>query len=161
MSAEFERLLPVLVKHDVLFVLIGGVAGIIHGAARVTYDVDVVYERTGVNFKNLARALGPFSPYIRGAPPGLPFSFDDRTLRNGLNFTLTTTVGDIDLLGEVIGGGGYRELLPHSVDISAFEVTFKCVDLPTLIRLKLAAGRPKDLESLAELQTLLEETKRS
>jgi hypothetical protein len=150
-----------LVEQDVCFVLIGGVAGIIHGAARVTYDVDVVYERSGANFKNLAKALKPFSPYLRGAPPGLPFSFDERTLRNGLNFTLATTVGDIDLLGEVIGGGGYLELLPHTVDIDAFDVTFKCVDLPTLIRLKLAAGRPKDLESLAELQALLKERKRS
>ena len=112
------------------------------------------------NFKRLARTLNRFSPYLRGAPPGLPFTWDERTIRNGLNFTLTTRLGDLDLLGEVTGGGGYRDLRPRSFDVEAFGVKFKCVDLPTLIKLKRAAGRPKDLEALAELETLLEERSR-
>jgi predicted nucleotidyltransferase len=157
MSAEFDKLLPALVHGGVEFILIGGVAGNIHGAARLTYDVDIVYARTAANFKRVAETLKPFAPYLRGAPPGLPFTLDVRTLRNGLNFTLTTKLGDLDLLGEVVGGGGYRDLLPHTFDVEAFGVKFKCVDLPTLIKLKRAAGRPKDLESLAELQALLEE----
>jgi predicted nucleotidyltransferase len=74
-----------------------------------------------------------------------------------LNFTLTTELGDIDLFGEVIGGGNYEDLLPHSFDAEAFGVRFKCVDLPTLIRIKEAAGRAKDREALAELRVLLEE----
>jgi predicted nucleotidyltransferase len=79
------------------------------------------------------------------------------TLRNGLNFTLTTSLGDLDLLGEVVGGGNYGALLAHTFDVEAFGVKFKCVDLPTLIKLKRAAGRPKDLESLAELEVLLKD----
>ena len=157
MSAEFDKLLPALVHGGVEFILIGGVAAIIHGSARLTYDVDVVYARTSANFKHLAETLKPFSPYLRGAPPGLPFSLDERTLRNGLNFTLTSKLGDLDLLGEVTGGGGYPQLLPRSIEVRSFGVKFKCVDLLTLIKLKRAAGRPKDLESLAELETLLEE----
>ena len=78
----------------------------------------------------------------------------------GLNFTFTTTLGDLDLLGEVAGGGTYEALLPHTFVVEAFGVKFKCVDLPTLIKLKRAAGRPKDLEALAELQALLEESER-
>jgi predicted nucleotidyltransferase len=157
MSAEFDKLLPVLVQSGVEFILIGGVAGIIHGSARLTYDVDVVYARGVANLKRLAESLKPFVPYLRGAPPGLPFTLDVPTLRNGLNFTLITKLGDLDLLGEVVGGGGYRDLLPHTFQVAAFGVKFKCVDLPTLIKLKRAAGRPKDLESLAELETLLRE----
>src|SRR5262249_13999607 len=107
--------------------------------------------------KRIVAALERHQPYLRGAPPGLPFKLDLATLRNGLNFTLTTNLGDIDLLGEVVGGGGYRDLLPHSFNVEAFGVKFKCVDLPTLIKLKRAAGRPKDLESIAELIALLEE----
>jgi hypothetical protein len=149
MSAQFERLLPALVHR--------GVAGIVHGAARLTYDVDVVYDRSFANIKRLVDALKPLSPDLRGAPAGLPFVLDERTIRNGLNFTLTTTLGDLDLLGEVVGGGGYNQLLAHSFDIITFGVSFKCVKLPTLIKLKRAAGRPKDLESLAELEGLLEE----
>lgn len=160
MSAAFDKLLPVLAQARVEFILIGGVAGIVHGASRLTYDVDVVYARNAANLKRLADSLRFFAPYLRGAPAGLPFAFDVPTLRNGLNFTLTTTLGDIDLLGEVVGGGGYRDLLAHTVEVAAFGVKFKCVDLPTLINLKRAAGRPKDLESLAELQALLEERRR-
>ena len=157
MSAEFDRLLPTLVQGGVEFILIGGVAAIIHGSARLTYDVDVVYARTSVNFKRLAETLKPYAPYLRGAPPGLPFAFDERTIRNGLNFTLSTKLGDLDLLGEVTGGGSYQHLVPHSLEVQAFGVRFRCVNLATLIKLKRAAGRPKDLESLAELQTLFED----
>jgi len=157
MSAEFDKLLPVLVHGGIEFILVGGVAAIIHGSARLTYDVDVVYARSRDNIKRLAASLAPFAPYLRGAPPGLPFVWDEHTIRNGLNFTLTTALGDLDVLGEVVGGGGYAALLPHSLDIEAFGVKFKCVDLPTLIQLKRAAGRPKDLEGLAELEALLRE----
>lgn len=157
MSAQFDKMLPALSDGGVEFILIGGVAGIVHGAARLTYDVDVVYARPRGNLQRLARALSPFAPYLRDAPPGLPFVWDERTLHNGLNFTLTTRLGDLDLLGEVVGGGSYGDLVKHTFDVEAFGVEFKCVDLPTLIRLKRAAGRPKDLESLAELETLLKE----
>ena len=132
-------------------------AAIIHGSARLTYDVDVVYARSRDNIKRLAASLAPFAPYLRGAPPGLPFVWDEHTIRHGLNFTLTTALGDLDVLGEVVGGGGYAALLPQSLDIEAFGVKFKCVDLPTLIQLKRAAGRPKDFEGLAELEALLHE----
>jgi len=157
MSTQFDKLLPLLVRGDVEFILIGGVAGNIHGSARLTFDVDAVYSRSSENIKRLAKVLQPIDPYLRGAPPGLPFSWDERTIRNGLNFTLTTALGDLDLLGEVVGGGGYRDLLSHTFEVEAYDVKFKCVDLPTLIKLKRAAGRPKDLESLAELQALLDE----
>jgi predicted nucleotidyltransferase len=157
MSTEFEQLLPVLVNGRVEFILVGGLAGIVHGSARATYDVDVVYARTRENFKRLVQTLLPFEPYLRGAPPGLPFKWDEATIRNGLNFTLTTRLGDIDFLGEIAGGGVYRDLLPHTLEVNAFGVRFKSVNLPMLIKLKRAAGRPKDLESLAELESLLRE----
>ena len=80
-----------------------------------------------------------------------------KTILSGLNFTLTTGLGDLDLFGEVIGGGSYDDLLPHSVEIEAFGERFRCVDLPTLIHIKAAAGRAKDREALAELRVLLEE----
>jgi predicted nucleotidyltransferase len=160
MSAQFDKLLPLLAKGGVEFILVGGVAGNLLGSARLTFDVDIVYNRNKANLEKISKLLRPLSPYLRGAPPGLPFVLDVPTLRNGLNFTLTTAVGDLDLLGEVVGGGNYRELLPHTFVAEAFGVKFRCVDLPTLIKLKRAAGRPKDLESLAELQALLEESQR-
>lgn len=76
-----------------------------------------------------------------------------RSLR-GLNFTLTTDVGDLDLLGEVTGGGGYEELLPHSLPIRVFGVECRCLTLERLIEVKRAAGRPKDFEAIAELEAI-------
>jgi predicted nucleotidyltransferase len=157
-SPNLEKLLPTLVGAGVEFIIIGGVAGILHGSARATYDVDLVYSRDEQNIQQLASVLAAHNPYLRNAPEGLPFVWDSKTIRHGLNFTLTTTIGDIDLLGEVAGGGTYSDLLHHSIDIEAFDVCFKCIDLPTLIRIKEAAGRPKDREAIAELRVLLEET---
>jgi predicted nucleotidyltransferase len=149
-----EQALRTLVSSGVEFIVVGGVAGVIHGAARATYDVDVVYRRDDANLDRLVAALAPFSPYPRDAPPGLPFRWDARTVRQGLNFTLDTRLGAIDVLGEV-AGGVYETLLPHSIEVDLGGFRVRCVDLPTLIRLKRAAGRAKDFEALAELEAIL------
>src|SRR5262245_49943049 len=88
------------------------------------------------------------------------FQWDERTIRTGLNFTLTTSFGDLNLLGEVAGGGGYNDLLPHSREVSGFGARFRLVNLDKLIILKRAAGRPRDLPVVAELQEILEKRKR-
>ncbi len=157
MTANFDQLLPILAKADVQFIVIGGGAAVAHGLARATYDVDIVYARNPENIRKLAAALKCYQPYLRGAPPGLPFCLDDQTVQAGLNFTLTTTLGDLDLLGEVTGGGDYQQLLPFSEALHVFGIQCQFVTLEKLIQLKRAAGRPKDLETIAELQALLEE----
>jgi predicted nucleotidyltransferase len=157
MEANFAGILPLLTQFKVKFIVIGGGAAIAHGAARSTYDVDVVYARDSENIQNLAAALQNHEPYLRGAPPGLPFSWDEATIKGGLNFTLRTKLGDLDLLGEVTGGGSYEQLLPFSEELSVFGMQCRFVTLERLIQIKRAAGRPKDLEVLAELQALLEE----
>lgn len=153
---EYRALIEALCEAEVHFILVGGVAATLHGSARLTQDVDVVYSRDPENFTRIVRALGPLQPYLRGAPPGLPFKFDEKTLSAGLNFTLTTSAGDIDLLGEITGAGGYQPLLPHSFEVELFGRRCLCLDLPTLIATKIAAGRPRDLEVIAELRALLE-----
>ena len=87
----------------------------------------------------------------------MPFRWDEQTIHAGLNFTLTTVLGDLDLLGEVTGGGNYEALLPFTDELEAFGVRSRFVTLERLIHLKCAAGRPKDLEVIAELEALLEE----
>jgi hypothetical protein len=157
---NFSAILPLLVVHEVRFIVIGGGAAIAHGGSRLTYDVDVAYARDAENLAHIAAALKPYNPYPRGAPAGLPFQWDERTLQAGLNFTLTTTLGDLDLLGEVTGGGGYEQLLPFSDELEAFGVKCRFINLEKLIQLKKAAGRPKDLEAIAELEGILEERKK-
>ena len=154
-SAEIIRM---FLAADVKCLLIGGQAAIAHGVARVTFDVDFVYARDRENLQRIIDLLAPLHPYLRGAPPGLPFRLDMQTLRNGLNFTLTTDIGHIDLLGEVTGGGTYEELLPFCGTVTHFGLQVPCTRLDKLIALKRAAGRPKDLEMLAELEALREES---
>ena len=156
---DFPGLLRALVEARVEFIIVGGAAATAHGSARLTQDLDVVYARDPANLERLAEALAPHEPYLRGAPEGLPFSLDAATLAAGLNFTLTSKLGDIDLLGEIVGGGGYRDLLHHTIEIELFGVRCRCLGLAKLIEVKRAAGRPKDLEALAELEAIREQAK--
>jgi hypothetical protein len=103
---DFAAIIRTLADAGVDFVLVGGVAATMHGSSRLTRDVDVVYARTPENISRLAAALAPHAPYLRGAPAGLPFVLDTQTLSRGLNFMLTMRLGDLDLLGEIAGGGG-------------------------------------------------------
>lgn len=154
---DFEALLQRLSDCQVEFIIVGGAAATAHGAARLTLDLDIVYRRSSDNIVRLVAALTQHHPYLRGAPPGLPFVWDARTVTQGLNFTLTTDLGDLDLLGEIIGGGKYEDLLPNSPTIRIFDRDCRCLDLDTLIRVKRAAGRPKDFDGIAELETIREE----
>jgi len=154
---DLGGLLGALADEGVEFIVIGGAAATAHGASRLTQDIDIVYARDVANLDKIVRALAPFSPYPRGAPAGLPFVFDVQTLRNGANFTLATRLGDIDLLAEIAGGGTYSTLLPTTTLLDAFGRRVRCLDLPKLIEVKRAAGRPKDFEAIAELEVLLEE----
>lgn len=158
---DFERLLTALCDARVEFVLVGGLAATVHGSARLTQDVDVVYARSEENLARLVTALAPFGPYLRGAPPGLPFEWSSATILRGLNFTLVTSVGDIDLLGEIAGLGAYDAVRTRTIAIRLFGASMQCLDLPGLICAKRAAGRPKDAETIAELELLEEERRRA
>jgi hypothetical protein len=157
MPNRFKSLLEILAQADVQFILVGGVAANLHGSARATFDIDVVYARSKKNLAAIASALSPLTPYLRGAPPGLPFRLDEKTLASGLNFTLSTTLGDLDLFGEVAGGGTYENLLTKSMCTEIDGLRIRCATLDQLIFLKNAAGRPKDFESVAELLAIKEE----
>jgi hypothetical protein len=158
---DIEAVLGPLAAHNVRTILVGGVAATIHGSARLTYDIDLVYDREPENIKQLVAALTPYGPYPRGAPRGLPFRWDAETIIRGLNFTLTTSVGDIDLFGEIVGGGSYLDLLPDTVTVIIFGISCRCLSVERLVQVKRAAGRPKDYEAIAELEALLDERRAS
>ena len=156
---DFKALLRALADSGVEFILVGGVAATVHGSTRLTVDVDAVYRRTRENIERLVLALTPYHPYLRGAPSGLPFRWDAATIIRGLNFTLTTDVGDVDLLGEITGGGGYDSLIAATISIRVFGIECRCLTLDKLIDVKRAAGRPKDFEAIAELEAIREQRK--
>lgn len=140
MTVDVLALVRVLADAGVNYIIVGGVAANIHGALGTTLDLDIAYSRSSDNIVRLVRALAPYAPYPRGAPPGLPFIWDEATIRRGLNFTLPTTRGDLDLLGEITGGGRYEELVGGAEPIDLEGRRCWVVTLPTLIVLKRAVS---------------------
>jgi hypothetical protein len=140
---------------QVRFVVVGGVAGAVHGSSRVTVDLDICYDTAPDAVDRLARLLAGWDAYPREYPPGLPFFMDARTLRDQPTLTLTTREGALDLLAHVAGIGDYAAALARSVEIPAFGMTFRVLTLPALIDSKRAARRPKDLDHLPELEAIL------
>ncbi|MCB1190444.1 MAG: hypothetical protein H7A23_16270 [Leptospiraceae bacterium] len=151
---QFEKIIKLFEQHNIEYIIIGGYAAAIHGSARLTSDIDFVYKRSQDNIKKIAQALKDHHPYLRGAPEGLPFRFDEITISQGLNFTLKTDLGSIDLLAE-IPGGNYETINPYTIEVDLYSNKVNCVNLKKLIELKKASGRPKDLEVLSELELLL------
>jgi len=154
-TPQIELILATLEREQVAYIMIGGWAVIAHGSGYITRDTDLCYQRTPENIQRLVRAVEPLHPYLRGAPPDLPFRFDARTIESGLNFTLTTDAGDLDLLGEVAGLGTFERAAIFSEQMELFGFPVRVLSLDGLVRSKKAAGRPKDLLILPELEALL------
>jgi hypothetical protein len=153
---DLERMIRLLGGKEVEFVIVGGIAGSIHGSTQATFDLDICYSRDDRNLARLAELLSPFHPQLRGALAGLPFLWDAETLRRGLNFTLRTDLGDLDLLGEIRGIGSYEQVRVASVLVPLFDVECAVLSLDGLIAAKQAAGRAKDRVILPELEALRE-----
>jgi hypothetical protein len=149
-----RELIEALRAEGVRFVVIGGVAMVLRGSSRTTVDLDLCYERSKENLERLARAVAPFAPRLRGAPPELPFLWDAQTLRSGLNFTLSTTAGDLNLLGEVAGLGMFDAVASHASELGVYGAPCLVLDLDGLELAKRAASRMKDLLDLAEIDLI-------
>jgi hypothetical protein len=153
-TAQFTAAVRTLTNARVSFVIVGGVAAVIHGAVRLTYDLDVVYRRTEDNFERLVAALAPLRPYLRDAPAGLPFQFNEVALSGGLNFKLATARGALDLMGELAGVGSFETVAERTISVDLGGTQVAVLDLDALILSKRAAGRSKDLEAIAELELI-------
>ena len=151
---QLQALLRLLVEHRVRFAVIGGVALIARGVQRATEDLDIAYARDRENLERLATALAPLQPRLRGVPADLPFTLDVSSLRSGLNFTLDTDLGPLDLLGEVPGLGTFDRVDDASDELEIGGVRLLVLTLDGLERSKRAAGRPKDLVDLGYLRAL-------
>ena len=158
---DFRALLSAFVNAGADVVVIGGLALTLRGGTRVTYDLDLCYERSGPNLDRVVAAMAPLHPVLRGADPSLPFFWDAATLRSGCNFTLHCDAGDVHLLGEVTGIGGYREVVALATPMTMFGLELPVLDLDGLERAKRAAGRAKDLLDLAEIAILRERASKS
>jgi hypothetical protein len=143
-----------LLTHQVEFVVVGAQAMRAQGSAYVTEDFDLCYRRTSENMSALAAALAPLHPSLRVAPASQPFVADLDSIRAAVNLELTTDLGDIDLLGEVSGLGGYDNVSAQSDQLSVFGNKVRVLSVDGLIASKRAAGGRKDYLHLLELEEL-------
>lgn len=158
---EFDpkRALDALTAFAVRFVLIGGLAGNVHGSDSITTDLDICYARDRINLERLAGALRELHARLRGAPADAPFLPDVAALEAGDSFTFVTDAGSVDCLGTPAGTKGYSSLEPNALTATVHGARILVAALDDLIRMKRAAGRPKDrieLEILGALRDELE-----
>ena len=163
-ARPITELLPAIVllaRHEIDFVLIGGAAGVVHGSSYPTYDVDVAYQVEPNNLERLATALRSVDARLWGAPADVPFILDANSLAAGANFTFVTTLGSIDILAHPDGSPPYEQLKARARAIRIEGLPVLVASLDDLIRMKEAAGRPKDLLMASEYRVLADELNRS
>lgn len=153
-NAAIEGVLALLGDAAADVVVIGGVAVIFHGGDHFTKDADFALSRRRENCRRIAEALAPYHPKPVDWPEGVPYVWDEQMLMNSTNLTLETDLGRIDFLAEPDGAPPYETLKERAVrfDLEGREVLVASID--DLISMKKAAGRPKDLAHVAELETI-------
>jgi hypothetical protein len=158
-EAPFDPLgaLQTLNRHGVRFIVIGGYAAAIRGSPVITGDVDICYARDDENLERLAEALTELGSTLRGAPPDLPFQLDAKTLKRGDAFTFNTTAGPLDSVGTPAGTAGFEDLDAEATDEDLDGLTVRVASIEDLMRMKRAAGRPKDLIGLEWLGAVRDE----
>ena len=157
---DFRPILTVLKENGIRFVLIGGLAMVARGSAHITQDIDLCYARDPENLALLVKVLGEHHVLLRGVPPDLPFIFDERTLKNALNLTLTTDMGALDILGEPAGVDNFEGLWERADELEIYGIAVRVASVADLISMKRAANRPKDQNHILELldmQKLMQE----
>lgn len=159
-----DRILNVLDRRRVDYVVVGGVAARVHGAGRATADIDCVPATDEENLQRLAGALADLGARLRVGGMSdeearqLPIRLDAATLAAFGSSTWTTDAGPLDLLVELRDPAGgrhsYAELASRAVLVTVGEVTIRVASLDDIIASKRYAGRPKDVDALPELEAL-------
>ena len=154
---DWTRALGELSDGGVRFIVIGAVAGRILGSSSVTRDLDVCYARDAENLEALVAVLVRLHARLRGVREEVPFRLDARTLAAGDSFTFVTDLGDLDILETPSGTRGFEDLARDAEQVQIDGRTILVASLDDLIRMKRAAGRPKDLVEIEILGALREE----
>jgi len=154
---DLGRLLAALDRHRVSYVMIGGMAAVVHGSPFPTEDVDITPAPTEDNRRRLSAALRDLDARVRveGAPAGLPFDHAPDSLAAVQTWNLTTSCGDLDISFVPSGTRGYGDLSRDAKEVELFGVVVQVASLADVIRSKQAANRPKDQRVLPTLRDLL------
>ncbi len=157
---KIVEILQALSRHEVEFIVVGGVASILRGSPLMTQDVDVVYSASEGNIRRLAEALRELKAHYKD-PAGRYIEPDVSRLASMRLHLLRTTFGPLDVLRSVGDGLDYDGLLERSDEQTVEDFRVRVLDVETLIETKEFAGRPKDQNGLLYLRQLLAEIKES
>jgi hypothetical protein len=156
---QADAIFACLEEHDVRYVLIGGLAAILHGAPQNTFDADICPARSDDNHDRLAAALREMGARIRTSDVegGLAFACDGAFLRSVEILNLVTAYGDLDISFVPSGTSGYEDLSQRAVTIAIKGHVVSLASIEDIIRSKEAANRPKDVAALPILRQLQRE----
>jgi hypothetical protein len=159
---QAEEIFAALARHYVDYVLIGGLAAVLHGSPLPTLDAGICPSADPQNLRRLAAALDELDARVRtpDTPAGVPFPRDAAFLSRVSLLNLVTRAGDLDLSFTPAGTAGYADLVLRSVFMPIHGTGVHVASLEDVIRSKEAANRPKDQRTLPTLRQLLEEIRR-
>lgn len=149
-----KDLLLRLHAHGCRFVLVGGFGSVTWGSSITTRDVDVACDMSPANLLRVWQALADLDPVHRMTPNRIAFTEAEAGKEGWKNMYLSTRKGQIDLLGEVLGIGPFEECLAKSVAINLAGADIRILSLDAMIQAKRAMGRPKDLQTVLELEVI-------
>jgi len=151
---KLDVLLDRLIKGGVDFVVIGGIAAVVHGSPRNTFDLDICFATDDANLDALGAVLVGLRARLKGVTEELPFVADARTLATGRALTLRTPDGDIDLLAKPRGAPSYDTLRRNAERYDVAGSIVRVASLADLMAMKQEADRPRDRADLVELETI-------
>ena len=155
---SLAKIITTLVRHEVEFIIVGGMAGVLQGAPLHTIDLDIVYARTEDNMGRLSAALQELAAVFRTDPRRL--APKESHLRSDGHKLLETNQGALDVLDALDEGAGFDELLPDSQILEVSGVSVRVLTLQRLVTIKEGLTRPKDQAALLVLRATLEERHR-
>jgi hypothetical protein len=152
---DVERLVETLARHAVDFVVIGGIAAVMHGSARSTFDLDISLSTDAENLDRLGAALVELKSRLRGVPEDVPFVPDAGTLKRIDVLTLSTVAGDLDVLRAPDGAPRYDVLARRADPATIGDHAIRVASIEDLIAMKTAANREKDKADVVDLESIL------
>lgn len=158
-NIDFFEILRILGEHDVKFIVVGGVSALLNGAPVMTFDLDIVHERSPQNINLLLGALKQLQAHYRYHPNKI--EPNESHLESTGHQLLNTLHGPLDILGQIDDQKDYNQLLPYSHEVELLKNTFHVLDLDMLIEVKKRANRDKDRAVLPVLEVTLKEQKDS
>lgn len=152
-----ERLITVLSRHGVRYVLIGALAARLQGFPRLTADADITPARDPENLERLAAALRELDArvFTESVPEGLRFDCSPTMLSRAALWKLVTSAGRVDVAFRPAGTDGYEELARGAVRYEVYGVELLAARLEDVIRSKEAADRPQDRQDVVVMREML------